>query len=145
MSQLFTSGGQSPGVSASTSVLPVNTQDWSPLGWISLKATYSAKKLELVVWWMYPMRFCRSPSLTHNRLCKCETSLQLTDRSHCEKFPNFLPSFFLFRFFHSLEQTSVSYLHAEFKNCLKTCIERFPLIMDFFFIWYSQTSNLKSL
>ena len=33
MSQLFTSGGQSTGVSASTSVLPVDTQDWSPLGW----------------------------------------------------------------------------------------------------------------
>ena len=33
MSQLFESGGQSIGVSASTSVLPVNTQDWSPLGW----------------------------------------------------------------------------------------------------------------
>ena len=32
-SQLFTSGGQSIGVSASASVLPVNTQDWSPLGW----------------------------------------------------------------------------------------------------------------
>ena len=34
MNQLFTSGGQSIGVSASTSVLPINTQDWSPLGWI---------------------------------------------------------------------------------------------------------------
>ena len=33
MSQLFTSGGQSIGVSASKSVLPMNTQDWSPLGW----------------------------------------------------------------------------------------------------------------
>ena len=33
MSQLFASGGQSVGVSASTSVLPMNTQDWSPLGW----------------------------------------------------------------------------------------------------------------
>ena len=33
MSQLFTWGGQSNGVSASTSVLPMNTQDWSPLGW----------------------------------------------------------------------------------------------------------------
>ena len=32
MSQLLASGGQSIGVSASTSVLPVNTQDWSPLG-----------------------------------------------------------------------------------------------------------------
>ena len=33
MSQLCVSGGQSIGVSASTSVLPMNTQDWSPLGW----------------------------------------------------------------------------------------------------------------
>ena len=41
MSQLFASGGQSIGVSASTSVLPMNTQDWSPLewtAWISLQA-----------------------------------------------------------------------------------------------------------
>ena len=33
MSQLFASGGQSIGVSASTSVLSMNTQDCSPLGW----------------------------------------------------------------------------------------------------------------
>ena len=33
ISQLFTSGGQSIGVSASASVPPMNTQDWSPLGW----------------------------------------------------------------------------------------------------------------
>ena len=33
MSQFFTSCGQSIGVSASTSVLPMNTQDWVPLGW----------------------------------------------------------------------------------------------------------------
>ena len=32
MSQLFTSGGQSIGISASTSVLPMNIQDWFPLG-----------------------------------------------------------------------------------------------------------------
>ena len=41
MSQLFPSGGQSIGVSASASVLPMNTQDWSPsgwTGWISLKS-----------------------------------------------------------------------------------------------------------
>ena len=34
MSQFFASGGQSIGASASTSVLPVNVQDWFPLGWI---------------------------------------------------------------------------------------------------------------
>ena len=33
ISQLFASGGQSIGVSASASVPPMNTQDWSPLGW----------------------------------------------------------------------------------------------------------------
>ena len=33
MSQFFASGGQSIRVSASTSALPMNTQDWSPLGW----------------------------------------------------------------------------------------------------------------
>ena len=41
MSQFFTSGGQSIRVSASASVLPMNIQDWFPLGWtgwISLQA-----------------------------------------------------------------------------------------------------------
>ena len=41
MSELFAWGGQSTGVSTSTSVLPMNTQDWSPLewtGWISLQS-----------------------------------------------------------------------------------------------------------
>ena len=33
MNQLFTLGSQSTGVSASTSVLQMNTQDWCPLGW----------------------------------------------------------------------------------------------------------------
>ena len=33
MSQFFASGGQSIGVSVLTSVLPMNTQDWSALGW----------------------------------------------------------------------------------------------------------------
>ena len=35
VSQPFTWGGQSIGVSASTSILPMNSQDWSLLGWIS--------------------------------------------------------------------------------------------------------------
>ena len=41
MSQLFTWGGQRTGVTALASVLPMNTQDWSPLewtGWISLQS-----------------------------------------------------------------------------------------------------------
>ena len=41
MGQLFASGGQSIGLSASTSVLPMNIQDWCPWGlssWISLQS-----------------------------------------------------------------------------------------------------------
>ena len=48
MSQFFTSGGQSIGISASASVLPVNIQDWFPLGltgWISLKFKGLSKSL----------------------------------------------------------------------------------------------------
>ena len=44
MSHIFTSGGQSIGVSASASGLPVNIQDWSPLGltgWVSLQSYVS--------------------------------------------------------------------------------------------------------
>ena len=46
ISQLFSWGGQSIGVSASASVLPMNIQDWSPLGWagwISLQSKGLAK------------------------------------------------------------------------------------------------------
>ena len=58
MSQLFTSGGQSIEVSASTSVLPMNTKDWSPVNgwtwkffltswllWIMLKWTWECQNL----------------------------------------------------------------------------------------------------
>ena len=41
VSQFFTSGGQSIGVSASTSVLPMSTQDWSALGWTSWISLHS--------------------------------------------------------------------------------------------------------
>ena len=49
MSQLFAWGGQSIGVSASASVLPMSTQDWSALGWagwISLQSKEEEKKIK---------------------------------------------------------------------------------------------------
>ena len=52
LSQLFTWGGQSIGVSASASVLPMNTQDWSPLGWtgwISLQSKGLARVFSTTV------------------------------------------------------------------------------------------------
>ena len=51
ISQFFTSGGQSIGVSASASVLPMNTQDWSPLEWTGtsmLFKIYNQKGVRMV-------------------------------------------------------------------------------------------------
>ena len=48
MSQFFTSGGQSIGASASASVLPMNTQDWSPLGWTGWISLQSKGLLSLL-------------------------------------------------------------------------------------------------
>ena len=70
ISQLFPSGGQSIGVSASASVLPINTQDWFPLewtSWISLQSkehsrvspTPQIKSINSLV-----LNFLHSPTLT---------------------------------------------------------------------------------
>ena len=48
MSQFFTSGGQSTGASASVSVLPMDIQDWIPLGWTGL-ISFQFKGLSRVV------------------------------------------------------------------------------------------------
>ena len=47
MSQFFTSGGQSIGVSSSTSVLPMNTQDWFPLGWTGWISREERKEINI--------------------------------------------------------------------------------------------------
>ena len=44
VSQLFTSGGQSIGTSASASVLPMNIQDWFPIGWTARRSNQSVLK-----------------------------------------------------------------------------------------------------
>ena len=52
MSQLFTSGGQSIGASASISILPMNIQDWFPLGWtgwISLQSKGLSRVFNITV------------------------------------------------------------------------------------------------
>ena len=69
MSQFFTSGGQSTGVSASASVLPMNIQVWFPLGltrWISLhlrdsqeSSTPQFKSISFLV-----LSFLYSPTVT---------------------------------------------------------------------------------
>ena len=70
MSQLFTWGGQSTGVSASASVLPLNTQDWSPLrwtGWISLQSKGLSRVLlqhHSSKYQFFGASFLHSPTLT---------------------------------------------------------------------------------
>ena len=70
MSQLFSWGGQSIGVSTLASVRPVNTQDWSPLGWTSwislqskgLSRVFSNTTLKSINF--SALRFLHSPTLT---------------------------------------------------------------------------------
>ena len=67
VSQLFTSGGQSIGVPTSTSVLPMNTQDWSPLGWtgwISLQSKESSPTPQFKSINSSMLSFLYSPTLT---------------------------------------------------------------------------------
>ena len=70
MSELFTSGGQSIAVSVSTSVLPMNTQDWSPsgwTGWISLQSKGLSRVFSNTAVQKYHslvLNFLHSPTLT---------------------------------------------------------------------------------
>ena len=70
MSQLFASGGQSIGVSASTLVLPMNTQDWFPLGWtgwISLQSKGLSRVFSNTTFQkhqFFALSFLYSPTLT---------------------------------------------------------------------------------
>ena len=70
MNHLFASGGQSIGVSASTSVLPVNTQDPYPLGWtgwISLQSKGLTRVFSSTTIWKHPF-FGTQCSLWSNSL-----------------------------------------------------------------------------
>ena len=86
MSQFFASGGQSTGVSASASVLPINTQDWLPLGWtgwISLRnetMMFSHRCLfhlaRPLLWFPWNSLLCLEPLGGHTL---CDTALRLPD------------------------------------------------------------------
>ena len=70
MSQFFLSGGQSIGVSASSSVLPVKIQDWFPLGWTLGLSCYPRDSQESSPTQQFKsidssaLRFLYSPTLT---------------------------------------------------------------------------------
>ena len=62
VSQFFASGGQSIGVLASASVLPMNIQDWFPLGLISLLSRGLSRGFSSTVVWKHYF-FSTQPSL----------------------------------------------------------------------------------
>ena len=78
MSQLFTWGGQSTGVSALASVLPMNTQDWSPLAWIGCISLQS-KGLSRV--------FSNTTVQKHQFIDAQEKKLCLWSNSHIHTWP----------------------------------------------------------
>ena len=73
--QFFAWGGQSTGVSASTSVLPVNIQDWLPLGWIGW-ISLECKGLSIV--------FCNTTVQKHPFF---STQLSSQSKSHIHTWP----------------------------------------------------------
>ena len=67
MSQLFAGGGQSTGASPLASFLPMNIQDWSPLGWLDLLAVQGTLKSLLQQFKSInssALSFLHSPALT---------------------------------------------------------------------------------
>ena len=88
MTQLSAWGGQSTGVSASASALPMNTQDWSPLGWtdwISLQSKGLSRVLSNTTVQKHQRKmkliFLHSPTLTSIHDHWKNHSLDQTD--HC--------------------------------------------------------------
>ena len=72
MSQLFESGGQSIGVSASASVLPMNIQDWSPLGWTGCISLQSKG----------PSGIFSSTTVQKHQFCSAQLSLWSNSHNH---------------------------------------------------------------
>ena len=72
MSQLFTSGGQSIGGSASTSVLPMNSQDWFPLGltdWISLLSREPSRVYSSTIVWKHQFLVTQPSLRSSSHIC----------------------------------------------------------------------------
>ena len=75
MSQLFASGGQSIRVTASISVPPMNTQDWSPLGWIGWISLQS-KRLS---------RFCSNTTVQKHQFFSAQSHIEVCCISYIRK------------------------------------------------------------
>ena len=71
-SEFFTSGGQSIGASASASVLPMNIQDWLPLGltgWISLQSKGLSRVFSNTTVWKHQFFSAQPPLWSSSHIC----------------------------------------------------------------------------
>ena len=85
-SQYFTSGAQSIGVSASASVLPMNIQDWFPLGWtgwISLQSKGRSRVLSNTT--VQKHQFCGTQLSSQSRMLSFKPTFSLTYLKICIK------------------------------------------------------------
>ena len=86
MSQLFPSGGQSIGVSASVSVLPMNIQDWFPLGWTSWISLHSiCQKIWKIQQWSQDWKrsdFIPVPKKGNAKQRQCQWMFKLPHKLH---------------------------------------------------------------
>ena len=114
MSQLFAWGGQSIGVSASASVLPVNTQDWSPLGWtgwipLQSKGLQESSPTSQKSWNLWQFFYIRNRKFSYKQVAY--TSFLGNLVSPCACWPDFSSQ---------LSYFSISYLGTE--NCFVVII-----------------------
>ena len=92
MSQLFASGGQSTGVSASASVLPMSIQDWFPLGSVRIRLGWSpcsprdSQKVFSPAPWFESISLLHGPALTSIHDLGENHSIECTDL--CQQSPN---------------------------------------------------------
>ena len=75
MSQFFASSGQNTGVSASTSVIPMNIQDWFPIGWTGWILTELSQTKTNIIWYHLYMKSKKKKD-TNELICKTETDSQ---------------------------------------------------------------------
>ena len=147
MSHFFASGGQSIGVSASTSVLPMNTQDWSPLGWtgwIFSKSKGLSRVFSSTIIWKHQF-FGAQPSLwpnshIHTWLLE-KTQLWLYKHFSAKWCLCFLILCLVCHSFPSKEQTSFNFMdavtiHSDFRAQEEEICHYFH-----FFLFYLPWSN----
>ena len=126
MSQLFASGCQNIGVSASTSVLPMNTQDRSPLGWTGwiswqskgLSGVFSTPQFKSIN--SLVLSFLHSPTLTYMTTGK---TIALTRRTFVDKAMSLL--------FNMLSRLVITFLPRSKRLLISWLQSLSPVILEY--------------